>query len=179
MDGHTGWKDGAPCHPEIFIHVLDISAEIRDRPQQKWTPGLFSLSRRVGADMGSPKLSEFKGVHVYVPHSDTLGLFTGPVDILIAASEDSHDLAPVSLQLHLTPPWLTHTGQHPCLWFLVLKCDRLLLPQAAEVGWDCGTLCPNISPGWSLLVAHPQTSVHMFSMATFSDMAFLPTTFIS
>ena len=75
MDGHTGREDGAPCHPQGFIHIPVILAEISNRPQQKWTSRLSSrpLSAWVGDERRSPKLSKYKAA----PHGTPQGLFTG------------------------------------------------------------------------------------------------------
>lgn len=182
MDGHTGWEDGAPCHPEIFIHVLDISAEIRDRPQQKWTPGLFSLSGRVGADMGSPKLSEFKGVLRVFPTVAPLGFSPGP-----RASQHSHSsqrgLTRPGPSLSSTSSQAPMASSHRPASLPVVPSPHMWQVAPSSSCWGWVGLWNTLSKHFPRLVPpcrpHPQTSVHMVSMATFSAVAFSPTTFIS
>lgn len=96
MGGHVGWEDGALCHPESFIHTPVILAEIRDRPQRKWTPRLLPQWESGGGHGVSQALQVQRNACVLPA--------VAPVDFLTAASEAPHDLAPVSLFSFVSRP---------------------------------------------------------------------------
>lgn len=181
MDGHMGWEDGALCHPEGFLHAPVILAEIRDRPQQKWTPRLLPQWESGGGHGVSQALQVQRNTCV-LPAVAPQGFHWTESQLTFsrqpARPPTTWPQCPSSTLSRAPMP--AHTSQLHSLWSRFGSCS------SSVTGCSFLRLCWwGWARPWDTLSKHfpqlvppchrcPRTSVHRSSLATFSDVAFPP-----